>query len=733
MTDLIGQHLGQYEIIGLLGRGGMAAVYRAHQPSMGRDVAIKVIKSELSEAPDFVERFAREARTVASLSHPHILKVFDYGQHGNLVYLVMELLGGGSLAQRISQGPIPPKTIRRMLDQMAAALDYAHERAIVHRDLKPQNVLLDERGNVFLTDFGIAKLLNEVSSLTQTGAAMGTPPYMAPEQWRGQAVEARTDNYSLGVMLFEMLTGNLPFRGETPYSVMHKHIYESPPLDEIAALGIHGVEQVLRKALAKDPSDRYESATAMAEAFSKTLSATQIRKKSRSNVSTPETDKSTYIPLEASAPSEPITRPPTGLRGNRMLLGAGAAVIGLIVIGGIVALFASRQTTTPTLAAQVGTDAAFTPIIATTQTSSPPTVTPPAPTVTSAATAFTPSATPNQAATLGAIVSASETALAASLTKTPTSTLTLTQSPTPTLTATQPPSATSSPTATIQPSATATTPPVPTVTLAVNPGSGKVAFTTLVRGRFAIFVVGLDGSDPQPFVSGNTNDFGAVWSPDGQQIAFKSDRDRNWDLYAMDASGANVRRLTNDPGHDETPAWSPDGKRIAFATKRHGQEEIYVMNADGSDQRNLTNHNAEDIVPTWSPDGKSIAFSSNRGGNYDVYVMDADGGNVRNLTNNRGDDGTPMWSPDGKSIVFYSTRDGNFEIYAMDADGGNQRNLTNNRANDIQPAWSPDSQQIAFVSRRDGSLELYAMNADGSNVRRLTNNNSDDYAPFWLP
>lgn len=211
MSGLIGQRLGQYELLSLLGRGGMATVYRARQASMERDVAIKIIDPRLAESPDFVKRFEREARTIASLSHPHILKVFDFGQFGEHLYLVMELLKGGSLANLIQKGPLPLDIVEKVLDQVASALDYAHEQEIIHRDLKPQNVLLDEKGHAFLTDFGIARLLNRGTKLTQSGMVMGTPAYMAPEIWDNQPSDARADIYALGIMLFEMLAGRAHF------------------------------------------------------------------------------------------------------------------------------------------------------------------------------------------------------------------------------------------------------------------------------------------------------------------------------------------------------------------------------------------------------------------------------------------------------------------------------------------------------------------------------------------
>src|SRR5579859_6499172 len=205
MANLIGQRLGQYEILSLVGKGGMAMVYRARQASIERDVAIKVMKPDLADAEDFVRRFQREAKAIASLSHPFILKVFDYGQQGDLVYLVMELLRGGSLSDLIRQQSLSPDAASRILEQVASALDYAHERGIIHRDLKPHNVLLDEKGNAHLTDFGIAKILGTNVTVTQSGLVMGTPAYMSPEQWQGKPLDARVDIYALGVMLYEML------------------------------------------------------------------------------------------------------------------------------------------------------------------------------------------------------------------------------------------------------------------------------------------------------------------------------------------------------------------------------------------------------------------------------------------------------------------------------------------------------------------------------------------------
>ncbi|MFQ3534830.1 MAG: serine/threonine protein kinase [Aggregatilineales bacterium] len=272
--DLIGRQFGQYEIIAQIGKGGMAAVYRARQHNIDREVAIKVIVPEVARQPEFAQRFVREAKTIAKLSHAHILKVFDYGQEGDLIYLVMELMLGGTLMDRIRQSVLPLRDTARILNQIASALDYAHKRSIIHRDMKPQNVLFDDSDNAFLTDFGIAKVLDEHISgeksldLTRPGTSMGTPLYMSPEQWRGIPVDGRADVYGLGVMLFEMLSGRLPFASETPVGMMHAHVYEPPPpLRSLRPDLPESVERVVAKALAKDPNLRWQTAGQLAEAF----------------------------------------------------------------------------------------------------------------------------------------------------------------------------------------------------------------------------------------------------------------------------------------------------------------------------------------------------------------------------------------------------------------------------------------------------------------------------------
>ncbi len=272
--DLTGQVLGPYRLEELIGRGGMATVYRAHQTSMQRDVAIKVMAPHLAGSPEFVARFEREARVIARLQHPHILPVIDFGQADGYIYLVMRLVQGGVLGDKLRQ-PLSLSQVARFLEQIASALEYAHKQGVVHRDLKPTNVLLDKEDNVYLTDFGIAKMIAGTTtgmSLTATGNVMGTPAYMAPEQWRSEPVDARTDIYALGIMLYEMLLGALPFQSDTPFGLMYKHFDQPPPPPRVLHPDLPlAVEQVVLRALAKQPDARYSSAQQMAADFAEAL------------------------------------------------------------------------------------------------------------------------------------------------------------------------------------------------------------------------------------------------------------------------------------------------------------------------------------------------------------------------------------------------------------------------------------------------------------------------------
>ena len=219
MDDLTGKQFGPYQIVSLVGEGGMATVFKAYQASMERHVALKVLPRQLAEAGDFSARFQREARLVAQLQHPHILPVFDYGQAEGYSYIVMPFVQSGTLAGLIKKGRLSLPEVRRMIIQLGDALGYAHEQGIVHRDVKPGNVLLDERNNCLLTDFGLARMTQGLDRLTSVGAVMGTPTYMSPEQASGAPLDGRSDIYSLGIILYEMITGRVPFYADTPVAL----------------------------------------------------------------------------------------------------------------------------------------------------------------------------------------------------------------------------------------------------------------------------------------------------------------------------------------------------------------------------------------------------------------------------------------------------------------------------------------------------------------------------------
>lgn len=261
MEDLTGRQLGPYQIKGPLGEGGMAAIYRAFHAGTDRDVALKVLPRQLGEEPQFAARFEREARLVAQLQHPHIVPVFDFGQAQGFSYIVMPLVKGGTLVDEMQGQPVALARIRQIITQVGGALEYAHQRGMIHRDVKPRNILIDETGNCLLSDFGLARMTEPAAALTTSGTIMGTPAYMSPEQGAGEPLDNRTDIYSLGIILYELATGRVPFRAETPIAVILKHIQD--PLPSARALNPElpaALEAVLARALAKRPDNRFQTA-----------------------------------------------------------------------------------------------------------------------------------------------------------------------------------------------------------------------------------------------------------------------------------------------------------------------------------------------------------------------------------------------------------------------------------------------------------------------------------------
>ena len=262
------EKIGRYEIKAELGRGGMATVYQAYDPRFEREVAIKVLPREMLHDPQFRVRFEREAKTIAMLEHPAIVPVYDFGEEDGQPYFVMRYMTGGSLSDRMNQGPITVKEAARIFERLAPAMDEAHARGIIHRDLKPGNILFDRLNEPYVSDFGIAKLSEAQANITGS-AVIGTPAYMSPEQAQGEPVDGRSDIYALGVILFEMLSGKPPYKADTPMGVVVKHITEPVPhiLDVNSNLP-QAIEAVIQKGMAKDKLERFATCADLAAALS---------------------------------------------------------------------------------------------------------------------------------------------------------------------------------------------------------------------------------------------------------------------------------------------------------------------------------------------------------------------------------------------------------------------------------------------------------------------------------
>jgi serine/threonine protein kinase len=290
----------RYELREELGQGGMAAVYRAYDPLFEREVALKILKRELLNDPHVRERFERETKIIARLEHSAIVPVYDVGHDNNQLFFVMRYMAGGSLTERIEKRSLLLSEIAHILQRVATALDYAHDRGVIHRDLKPGNILFDEYNNAYISDFGIAKLARAANKLTSSGI-IGTPTHMSPEQAQGEDVDGRSDIYSLGVILFEMLSGKMPYDATTPLGMAFKHAtYPIPNIRDVNPNLPPGIDAVIKKVMAKDREQRYRSGAEFAEAFIGTLPEPP----------TPQTNYVTPIPSRTKASADAMTVPP---------------------------------------------------------------------------------------------------------------------------------------------------------------------------------------------------------------------------------------------------------------------------------------------------------------------------------------------------------------------------------------------------------------------------------------
>jgi serine/threonine protein kinase len=417
-VDLTGKTLGTYQIMEELGRGGMAVVYRAYQSSLNRYVAIKVLPPQLAFDRQFVERFFREARAAASLRHPNIVVIHDVAEQDGLYYIVMEYLEGQTLKEIIEQaGALPPGRAVRILDQVAAALDHAHQRGFVHRDVKPANIFVAEGDRVTLTDFGIAKALSEAEQLTRTGSLVGTPEYMSPEQAEGGRVDHRTDLYALGIVLYQMLTGRVPFKGNTPSSTLYAIVHKPAPAPrEINPTLPTAVEAVVLRALAKRPDDRFQQGAEMVRDLRNALAG-------RARAAMPP-------PAQARTSAGPRRRSPV------IWIVAALAVVLMLIVGALALLLAGgggKQASVPTPTQVIVWQSTPTEVVEVIFTSSPEAI---------------PTEVPSEAPTLGPTD-----------TEPPTGVPTSTETPgPPTDTPTTPPTATPPPTRTPTPTST---PPCP--------------------------------------------------------------------------------------------------------------------------------------------------------------------------------------------------------------------------------------------------------------------------------
>lgn len=567
---MIGQTIrGRYQVTAHLGQGGMGTVYRATDTPSGRQVAVKVLDRERAASAQMLERFRREGEALRQLRHPNIVNYADAFDHDGQSVIVMEYVPGGSLADVIGKGPLSLDSVRQMTLDVCDALTRAHRLNVVHRDLKPANILIAQDGTLKLSDFGIARLV-EQTRLTRTGMRLGTPYYMSPEAWQGKPLDAQADIWSLGVVLFEMLTGHVPFKGDTPSAVMASVLtMPTPDVRKLRPDVPAGMSRILVRMLSRDRSERYASVREVAADLE------------QGGVGPSRAASQRWMRQPAVWGPIAIGLPLAGLVGAALILGLPSRIASLALGSDLIAFSSSREGNYELyLMGAVGSEP--TRLTRDGKFAESPAWSPDGDRI-----AFAGGRDGNSEIYVLTVPDAFEAGELPGVIR-------LTDD-----------------------SASDGDP-------AWSPDGGRIAFVSNREGNQDVYVMNADGSGVVNLTqSPAAQDRGPAWSPDGRRIAFDSDRGGNQEIYSMNADGSAVIRLTLNFVPDSDPAWSPDGDRIAFVCERGGNLEICVIDLDESGPVNLTNDPSADMQPAWSADGQHILYTSDRDGGLDIFILDA--------------------------------------------------------------------------------------------------------------
>ena len=730
---MIGKSLGSYQILAELGRGGMGEVYRARDTKLNRQVALKVLPADTAAHPDRLERFQREARAVAALNHPNIVTIHSVEEADGVHFLTLELVEGRTLDKLITPGGLPIETFFKIAIPIADAVASAHERGVVHRDLKPANVMVTADDRVKVLDFGLAKLLEPAAGdasetviapehLTGEGRVLGTVAYMSPEQAEAKPLDHRTDIFSLGVMLFEMATGDRPFKGDTSMSVLSAILRDTPPVvTDVNARLPAMLARIIRKALEKPMTRRYQTALDLRndlEELKRDVDSGQLLVSGAGMAAVPRPTRSRLLPIGIAA----VLIAATGAGWWFGLFGARAAPAPKIVVS---QLTTTADATMPT----VSPDGQWIAFVrgnnrtaniflqglgdqtAVQLTRDMGAVMSPAFAPDGAAIAFTNGNTGGiwtMGRMGGNIKKLSDRGY----------------------------------------------------NPAWSPDGKRIAFSLerawgnpYYRGRLRSPIVIVDVATGAETVVDVDDAVQPTWSPHGHRLAYWGSAEQAWrEIFTVNPDGSDPVRITNDVDVDWNPVWSPDGEYLYFASTRGGPMAIWRVPMDertgrarGAPEQISRGGLTEPGMFSLSADGTRIVYQELLGqtrieaADFNAQTLEVSAARRPIVQGSRRLQELDV-SRDGEWLT-YRSEDARHDVFVVRSDGRDQRQVTNDVFKQWAPRFSPDGSRLAIFSNESGRYQIWVMNRDGSGRVRLTDVNdppkagaaSNTYDPVWSP